>query len=368
MLEKLQAAENRYEELTQKLTDPEVLADQEQYRKVVTEHAELEAAVNAYREYKKAAAAREEARELMRQPLEEEFKDLVRAEYEEASEQMAALEQELKILLTPKDPNDGKNVIVEIRGGAGGEEAALFAAVLFRMYTRYAERRGWRAEVIDANETEIGGFKEIVFSIEGRGAYSRLKFESGVHRVQRIPATEAGGRIHTSTVTVAVLPEMDDVEVDINMNDLQIDTFRSSGAGGQHINKTESAIRITHKPTGLEVSCQDEKSQLKNKERALRVLRSKLYEMYKGARDSAVAETRKSQVGTGDRSERIRTYNYPQNRVTDHRIDLTLYKLSAVLDGDLDEVIDALITTDQAGKMAEGSAANSGEAGSRRET
>ncbi len=368
MLEKLQAAENRYEELTQKLTDPEVLADQEQYRKVVTEHAELEAAVNAYREYKKAAAAREEARELMRQPLEEEFKDLVRAEYEEASEQMAALEQELKILLTPKDPNDGKNVIVEIRGGAGGEEAALFAAVLFRMYTRYAERRGWRAEVIDANETEIGGFKEIVFSIEGRGAYSRLKFESGVHRVQRIPATEAGGRIHTSTVTVAVLPEMDDVEVDINMNDLQIDTFRSSGAGGQHINKTESAIRITHKPTGLVVSCQDEKSQLKNKERALRVLRSKLYEMYKGARDSAVAETRKSQVGTGDRSERIRTYNYPQNRVTDHRIDLTLYKLSAVLDGDLDEVIDALITTDQAGKMAEGSAANSGGAGSRRET
>ena len=368
MLEKLQAAENRYEELTQKLTDPEVLADQEQYRKVVTEHAELEAAVNAYREYKKAAAAREEARELMRQPLEEEFKDLVRAEYEEASEQMAALEQELKILLTPKDPNDGKNVIVKIRGGAGGEEAALFAAVLFRMYTRYAERRGWRAEVIDANETEIGGFKEIVFSIEGRGAYSRLKFESGVHRVQRIPATEAGGRIHTSTVTVAVLPEMDDVEVDINMNDLQIDTFRSSGAGGQHINKTESAIRITHKPTGLVVSCQDEKSQLKNKERALRVLRSKLYEMYKGARDSAVAETRKSQVGTGDRSERIRTYNYPQNRVTDHRIDLTLYKLSAVLDGDLDEVIDALITTDQAGKMAEGSAANSGGAGSRRET
>ncbi len=299
---------------------------------------------------------KEETRKLLDETLDSDFRELVQTEYEEALEKVGELENKLKMLLTPKDPNDNKNVIVEIRGGAGGEEAALFGSVLFRMYLRYAERNNWKADVIDMNETEIGGMKEVIFSIEGKGAYSRLKFESGVHRVQRVPATEAGGRIHTSTATVAVLPEIDDVEIEININDLQIDTFRSSGAGGQHINKTESAIRITHKPTGIVVSCQDEKSQLKNKERALKVLRSKLYDLYKGKQDSEIAETRKSQVGTGDRSERIRTYNYPQNRITDHRIDLTLYKLNTVLDGELDELIDALITTEQSEKIAGGNA------------
>lgn len=358
MLENLQAAENRYEELTQKLADPDVLSDQEIYLKVVKEHAELYELISVYREYKKYKQARDEARALLNENLESDFRNLVQSEYDNAISNMEDCEQKLKILLTPKDPNDTRNVIVEIRGGAGGEEAALFSAVLFRMYTRYAERRGWKADVIDINETEIGGMKEVVFAIEGRGAYSRLKFESGVHRVQRVPSTEAGGRIHTSTATVAVLPEVEDVEVEINMNDLQIDTYRSSGAGGQHINKTESAIRITHKPSGLVVTCQDEKSQTKNKERAMKVLRSKLYEISKQKQESEIAETRKSQVGTGDRSERIRTYNYPQNRMTDHRIDLTLYKLTDILDGNLDEIIDALITTDQADKLAGG---NSGK-------
>lgn len=355
MLENLQSAENRYEELTQKLADPDVLSNQEVYLKVVKEHAELEELISVFREYKKVKQIRDEAREMLNENLDHDFRELLQSEYEEMSEKTLELENKLKILLTPKDPNDNKNVIVEIRGGAGGEEAALFSAVLFRMYTRYAEIRGWKVEIIDINETEIGGMKEVVFSIEGRGAYSRLKFESGVHRVQRVPTTEAGGRIHTSTATVAVLAEVDEVEVEINLNDLEIDTYRSSGAGGQHINKTESAIRITHKPTGLVVTCQDEKSQIKNRERAMKVLRSKLYDMQKQKQESEIAKTRKSQVGTGDRSERIRTYNYPQNRVTDHRIDLTLYKLSTILDGDLDEIIDALITTDQTEKLTEGS-------------
>lgn len=358
MLENLQNAENRYEELTQKLTDPDVLSNQEVYLKVIKEHAELEELISVFREYKKIKQLRDDAREMLNENLDQDFRTLLQAEYEEMCQKADELEHNLKILLTPKDPNDNKNVIVEIRGGAGGEEAALFSAVLFRMYTRYAELKGWKVEIIDSNETEIGGMKEVVFSIEGKGAYSRLKFESGVHRVQRVPTTEAGGRIHTSTATVAVLPEVDDVEVEININDLVIDTFRSSGAGGQHVNKTESAIRITHKPTGLVVSCQDEKSQLKNRERAMKVLRSKLFDIEKQKQESEIAQTRKSQVGTGDRSERIRTYNYPQNRVTDHRIDLTLYRLTSILDGDLDEIIDALITTDQTEKLAEGSKGN----------
>ena len=352
MLSRLQSAENRYEELTQKLTDPEVLGDAGLYRKVVTEHSELEEIVTAYREYKEILKTFSETKALLNESLEEDFHALVQAEYEEAKEKKAAYEQKLKFLLTPKDPNDDKNVFIEIRGGAGGEEAALFGAVLFRMYSKYAERKNWQTELVDLNETEIGGFKEAVFMIRGKGAYSRLKFESGVHRVQRVPSTESGGRIHTSTATVAVLPEVEDVEVEINANDLQIDTFRSSGAGGQHINKTESAIRITHRPTGIVVSCQDQKSQLKNKEQAMRVLRAKLYELYQGRQDKEVSDARRSQVGTGDRSERIRTYNYPQNRVTDHRIDLTLYKLGEILEGDLDEIIDALTVAEQSAKLA----------------
>ena len=354
MIEKLQAAENRYEELTQKLTDPAVLGNPEQYKRTATEHAELEELVSVYRAYKAASRDRDETRALLEGPLEEGFRELVKEEHREKTEEAAALEEKLRILLIPRDPNDSKNVIVEIRGGAGGEEAALFAAVLFRMYVRYAERSGWRTEPVDLNETEIGGIKECTFTVIGTGAYSRLKYESGVHRVQRVPVTEAGGRIHTSTATVAVLPEVDDVEVDLNLNDVEIDTYRSSGAGGQHINKTESAIRLTHRPTGIVVTCQDEKSQLKNKERAFKVLRSKLYEIQKEQRDNTVAQARRSQVGSGDRSERIRTYNYPQNRVTDHRIDLTLYKLTAVLDGDLEEIIDALTTSDRAEKLGNG--------------
>ncbi len=354
MLKNLQAAENKYEELTQKLSDPSVLGDPDLFRKLAIEHAELSEVVETFREYKQKKQEREEARTLLEGNLEPDFRELVQAEWEGTVQQTRELENRLKLLLTPKDPKDSKSVIVEIRGGAGGEEAALFGSVLFRMYTRYAERKNWKTEIIDINETEIGGMKEVAFTIDGYGAYSRLKFESGVHRVQRVPSTESGGRIHTSTATVAVLPEVDEVEVDINPNDLQMDTFRSSGAGGQHINKTESAIRITHRPTGIVVACQTERSQLQNRETAMRMLRSKLYEMYKGAQESEVAEARRSQVGTGDRSERIRTYNYPQNRVTDHRIDLTLYKLGNVLEGDLDEIIDALVTTDQAGKMAGG--------------
>lgn len=352
MLSKLQAAENRYEELTQKLTDPEVLGNNDLYRKVVTEHSELEEIVETYREYKVTTEHFTETRALLDETLEEDFRELAQAEFNELKEKKAELEQKLKILLTPKDPNDSKNVYVEIRGGAGGEEAALFAAVLFRMYSKYAEKRGWKIEVVDESETEIGGLKEIVFMIQGHGAYSRLKFESGVHRVQRVPTTESQGRIHTSTATVAVLPETPEVEVELNMNDLQIDTYRSGGAGGQHINKTDSAIRITHKPTGIVVTCQNQRSQLKNKEQALNMLKVKLYEMEQEAQAQSLSADRKSQVGTGDRSERIRTYNYPQNRVSDHRIELTLYKLGEVLEGNIDEFIDALITVDQSQRLA----------------
>lgn len=354
MLSKLQAAENRYEELTQKLMDPEVLGNTDLYRQVVTEHSELEEVVDTYRAYKTTAENLTQTRALLDETLEEDFRELAQAEFEELKARKAELEQKLKLLLTPRDPNDDKNVYVEIRGGAGGEEAALFGAVLFRMYSKYAEKRGWHMEVIDESETEIGGLKEIVFMIQGRGAYSRLKFESGVHRVQRVPSTESQGRIHTSTATVAVLPETPNVEVALNMNDLQIDTYRSGGAGGQHINKTDSAIRITHKPTGIVVTCQNQRSQLKNKEQALNMLKVKLYDMQQAEQNKNLSADRRSQIGTGDRSERIRTYNYPQNRVTDHRIDLTLYKLGDILEGNLDEIIDALITVDQSAKLAAG--------------
>ncbi|ABN53793.1 MAG TPA: peptide chain release factor 1 [Hungateiclostridium thermocellum] len=354
MFEKFQAAENRYDEINHRLSDPAVIANQDEYKKLMKEHAELEVLVTKYNEYKKLTKEIADAKEMLNEKLDKEFREMVETELKEAQEKLEVLKKEMKILLLPKDPNDERNVIVEIRGGAGGDEAALFAGDLFRMYTRYAERNGWKTEILDSNPTEIGGFKEVVFSIEGNGAYSRLKFESGVHRVQRVPVTEANGRVHTSTVTVAVLPEAEEIDVEINPNDLRIDTYRASGAGGQHINKTDSAIRITHLPTGLVVCCQDQRSQHKNKEKAMKVLRSKLYEMAREQQHNEIAQERKSQVGTGDRSERIRTYNFPQGRVTDHRIGLTLYKIDDILDGDIDEIIDALITTDQASKLANG--------------
>lgn len=359
MFEKFQAAENRYDEINHRLSDPTVIANQDEYRKLMKEHAELELLVAKYGEYKKVNKEISDAKEMLNEKLDKEFREMVEMELDEAQEKLEVLKKEMKILLLPKDPNDEKSVIVEIRGGAGGEEAALFAGDLFRMYTRYAERNRWKTEILDSNPTEIGGFKEVVFSIDGSGAYSRLKFESGVHRVQRIPSTEANGRVHTSTVTVAVLPEVEEIDVEINPNDLRIDTYRASGAGGQHINKTDSAIRITHLPTGLVVSCQDQRSQHKNKDKAMRVLRSKLYEIAQEQQNSEIAQERKSQVGTGDRSERIRTYNYPQGRVTDHRIGLTLYKIEDILDGDIDEILDALITTDQADRL--GGGADDGE-------
>lgn len=351
MFDRLQMAENRYDEINHKLSDPSVIANQDEYRKLMKEHADMQDIVNKYNEYKKVSKEISDDKEMLNEKLDKDFREMVEMELNEAELKLEQIKKELKILLLPKDPNDEKNVIVEIRGGAGGDEAALFAGVLFRMYTRYAERNGWKTEILDSNPTEIGGFKEVVFMIEGSGAYSRLKFESGVHRVQRIPATEANGRVHTSTVTVAVLPEVEEVDVDINPNDLRIDTYRASGAGGQHINKTDSAIRITHLPTGIVVACQDQRSQHKNRDRAMTILRSKLYEMAQEQQTSEIAQSRKSQVGTGDRSERIRTYNYPQGRVTDHRIGLTLYKIEDILDGDLNEIIDALITTDQADRL-----------------
>lgn len=345
MFEKLAAVESRYEQIGVELTRPEVASDNATFTKLMKEHGELTPIVEKYREYCAAQAAEKEALEMLDAGgLDKDFKELVEEELTSAKEAIAATSDELKILLLPKDPNDEKNVIVEIRGGAGGEEAALFAASLFRMYSMYAESKHWHIEVTNANETELGGYKEISFMIEGVGAYSRFKYESGVHRVQRVPDTETQGRIHTSTVTVAVLPEADEVEFELNPADLKIDTFRSSGAGGQHINKTSSAIRVTHIPTGTVVECQDERSQFKNKEKALKVLRSRLYEAEKEKADAAVASDRKAQVGTGDRSERIRTYNYPQGRVTDHRIGLTLYKIDSILNGDIDEIVDGLTT------------------------
>lgn len=354
MLDTLDVFSRRYDELTQKLADPSVSSDPKQYAALMKEFREITPIVETYDQYKKALQNREEAYELMNASgAERELRELAADEYEEAGKSAEALSEELKLLLLPKDPNDSKNVIVEIRGGAGGEEAALFSSVLFRMYSMYAQQKGWQIELLGANETELGGYKEISFTIAGEGAYSRLKYESGVHRVQRVPETETQGRIHTSTATVAVLPEIDEVEIAIDPKDLKIDTFRSSGAGGQHINKTSSAIRITHLPTGMVVECQDERSQYKNKDKAMRVLRSRLYEQEQAARDAEVADRRRSQVGTGDRSERIRTYNYPQGRVTDHRIGLTIYRLEDFLNGNLDEILDALIAHDRARQLEE---------------
>ena len=344
MLEKLKKVEEKFDFISAELCKSEVVSDMELYKKYMQELKHLSPIVEKYREYKAAENNAEEAKGLLEESgADPELKELARAELEEAKENIERTQQDLKVLLLPRDPNDDRNVIVEIRGGAGGEEAALFAGVLFRMYSMYGDTKGFKTEVLSANATELGGYKEISFMISGEGAYSRLKFESGVHRVQRVPETESMGRIHTSTVTVAVLPEAQEVDVEINPSDLQIDTFRSSGAGGQHVNKTESAIRITHLPTGMVVECQDERSQLKNKEKAMKVLRSRLYEKMTAEQNAAIAGDRRAQVGTGDRSERIRTYNYPQGRVTDHRIGLTLYKLDSVLDGGLDDIIDPLI-------------------------
>lgn len=353
--DKLDIFEKRYSELNNKLYDPAVAADPEQYQKIMKEFKEIEPIVDEYKVYKQAKTTVAESLEVLNDStMDKEMKELAEEELSTAKAQLEECQQNIKLLLLPKDPNDDRNVIVEIRGGAGGEEAALFSAVLYRMYSMYAEKRGFKTEILNANETDIGGFKEISFMVNGQGAYSRLKFESGVHRVQRVPETETQGRIHTSTVTVAVLPEAEDVELEINPTDLQIDTFRSSGAGGQHINKTESAIRITHLPTGTVVECQDERSQYKNKDKAMKVLKSRLLQAKRDEQAQAVAQERKSQVGTGDRSERIRTYNYPQSRVTDHRIGLTLYKLDEVVNGNLDEVIDPLITAYRAMQLQEG--------------
>lgn len=350
MLDKLDFIEEKYEELSKKISDPEVIADPSLFQRYCKEHNSLEQIVTTYREYKNVLKRIAEDKELLN---DKEMKELVEEELKELEEAKVKLEGELKILLLPKDPNDEKNVFIEIRGGTGGEEAALFAGDLFRMYTRYAERNNWKVEIMSSNPTDLGGFKEVIFMVKGKGAYSRLKYESGVHRVQRVPETEAGGRIHTSASTVAVLPEAEDVEIDINPNDLRIDVYRASGHGGQCVNTTDSAVRITHIPTGLVVTCQDEKSQLKNKEKAMKVLKARLYEMEMERQRSEIAQERKSQVGSGDRSERIRTYNFPQGRVTDHRIGMTLYRLEAFLDGDMDEIIDALITADQAEKLKE---------------
>ena len=353
MFEKLALMEQKYDEISERLADPDVISDNKLYAQLMKEFKNLTPIIEKYREYKKAQASFEEAKELLEGGgLDKDFKEMAQAEYDESRELIESTTQELKVLLLPKDPNDDKNVIIEIRGGAGGEEASLFANSLYRMYTMYAEANGWKQEVLSANPTELGGFKEICFSIEGEGAYSRLKYESGVHRVQRVPETESQGRIHTSTVTVAVLVEADEVELEINPTDLKIDYFRASGAGGQHINKTESAVRITYLPTNVVVECQDERSQHKNKDKAMKILRSRIYEAMQEEHDAKIASVRKMQVGTGDRSERIRTYNYPQGRLTDHRIGLTIYRLEDILNGNLDEVFDALATADQAAKLA----------------
>ncbi len=351
MIEQLEAIAARYEALSGRLSEPGVAADQQIYKELMKEYKRLSPIVEKFREYQLFRARLAEAEALLKETADPEMRDLANQEYAESKDGMTRCTEELKLLLLPKDENDDRNVIIEIRGGAGGEEAMLFAATLFRMYAMYAEARGFRYEVLSLNGTELGGIKEIAFSVSGEGAFARYKFESGVHRVQRVPETESGGRIHTSTATVAVLPEMEELDFELNPADLQIDTFRSSGAGGQHVNKTESAIRITHLPSGLVVECQDERSQHKNKERALKILRSRLADIEREKQETALASERKSQVGTGDRSERIRTYNYPQGRVTDHRIGLTLYKLEQVLNGDLDEIIEALITHEQTEKL-----------------
>ncbi|MBQ1464102.1 MAG: peptide chain release factor 1 [Ruminococcus sp.] len=353
MFEKLSVMEEKYEEISRKLSDPEVISDNKLYAQLMKEFKNLTHIVEKFREYKSQLAQNDEAKELLGESgLDREMKELAQMQLDQSREAMEELTKELKILLLPKDPNDDKNVIIEIRGGAGGDEASLFANSLYRMYSMYAEAKGWKQEILYANTTELGGFKEISFSIEGEGAYSRLKYESGVHRVQRVPETESQGRIHTSTVTVAVLVEADEVELEISPTDLKIDYFLASGAGGQHINKTESAVRITYLPTNVVVECQDERSQHKNKDKAMKILRSRVYEAMQQEQSQKIASERRMQVGTGDRSERIRTYNFPQGRLTDHRIGLTIYRLEDMLNGNLDEVFDALATADQAAKLA----------------
>ncbi len=353
MFEKLKTLEQKYIEISEKLSQPDIVSDNKLYTQLMKDFKNMTPIIEKYREYKKALESFEEAQELLSESgLEKEFREMAQSQYEEAKETIEITTQELKVLLLPKDPDDDKNVIIEIRGGAGGEEASLFANSLYRMYTMYAEARGWKQEILNANPTELGGYKEISFSIEGDGAYSRLKYESGVHRVQRVPETESQGRIHTSTVTVAVLVEADEVELEINPTDLKIDVFRSSGAGGQKVNKTESAVRITYLPTNVVVECQDERSQYKNKDKAMKILRSRIYETMQQEQNQKIASERKMQVGTGDRSERIRTYNFPQGRLTDHRINLTIYRLEDIMNGNLDEVIDALATADQTAKLA----------------
>lgn len=351
MFDKLSFIQQRFNELETKISDPEIIANQEVWRALCKEHSDIAPIVEKYSAYKALQENIEEAKEMIASGLDKDEKEMMEDEILDSKAKIEIISEELKILLLPKDPNDDKNVIVEIRGGAGGDEAALFAGDLLRMYSMYAETRRWKVEMLSSSETDIGGYKEVSFAINGEAAYSRLKFESGVHRVQRIPSTESGGRIHTSTVTVAVLPEVEEVEVEINQNDLRIDVFRAGGPGGQCVNTTDSAVRITHIPTGIVVSCQDEKSQHKNKDKAMKILRSRIYDKFLQEQNDAISAERKSQVGTGDRSERIRTYNYPQGRVTDHRIGLTIHKLEAFLNGDMDEVIDALITTDQSEKL-----------------
>jgi len=348
MFDKLEAVEKRYEELTKMISDPEVISNNSEWQKLMKEHSSIEDVVFKFREYKEAKQRMEEAKEMME---DKDLKELAEAEYYDNKEKLPKIEEELKILLIPKDPNDDKNIICEIRGGAGGEEAALFAGTLFRMYSMYAERNHWKLEILNENETELGGFKEISFMITGKGAYSRLKFESGVHRVQRVPDTESSGRIHTSTSTVAVLPVVEDVEIEINPADIKMEVFRASGAGGQHINKTSSAVRLIHVPTGMVVECQTERSQFQNRDFAMKLLRSRLYEQEKEKQDSQIANARKSQVGSGDRSEKIRTYNYPQGRITDHRIGFSVFQMENFLNGDLDEMIDNLIAADRAEKL-----------------
>ena len=348
MFDKLDAVEKRYEELTKMISDPEIIANQSEWQKLMKEHASIEDVALKYRDYKKVKNDMEEAKEMME---DKELKELAEADYYENKEKLPKLEEELKVLLIPKDPDDDKNIICEIRAGAGGEEAALFAGTLFRMYNMYAERNHWKVEVLNENETGLGGYKEISFMVTGKGVYSRLKFESGVHRVQRVPDTESSGRIHTSTATVAVLPVVEDVEIEINPADIKMEVFRSSGAGGQHINKTSSAVRLIHEPSGIVVECQTERSQFQNRENAMKMLRTKLYEIEKSKQDNAISSARKSQVGSGDRSEKIRTYNYPQGRITDHRIGMSIYQMENFLNGDLDEMIDNLIAADRAEKL-----------------
>jgi peptide chain release factor 1 len=351
MIDKLKSIALKFNDIDQKLMDPAVVSDQEMYRKLMKERKNLEPIVEKYQEYEAVFAAFEEANELLQTPLDSDFKQMVQEEYFSLKDKLPIIEDELKILLLPKDADDDKSAIVEIRAGVGGEEAMLFAGALFRMYSMYAEMRGYKVEILSANDTELGGYKEITFLVEGDGVYSRLKFESGAHRVQRVPETESSGRIHTSAVTVAVLPEADDVEINLDPKDIEIDTFRSSGAGGQHVNKTSSAIRVTHLPTGLVVECQDERSQFKNKDKALKILRSRLYDQKQKEQADKISAARKDQVGSGDRSERVRTYNFPQGRITDHRIGMTIYKLESFMNGEIDEVLDALIANAQAEKL-----------------